>query len=159
MATENLKHKLGLYSDYWDKPPYCEILGDHSSYFKGEITGTEQNPNIIEFECEHELEKKHSLVIHRTGKTNRQTVVEDNKIIKDQLLKIKFIEIDEIDLGSMVFYGLYEPEYPEPWATQQRDSGVKLEKSFQNVTAMGHNGKWTFNYTCPFYSWVLENLY
>jgi hypothetical protein len=80
-------------------------------------------------------------------------------ILKDQLLNIKSIEIDEIDIGALVYEGVYTPDYPEPWATQQRDAGVVLEKTSKNVTQMGHNGVWTFSFTSPFYMWLLENLY
>jgi hypothetical protein len=72
---------------------------------------------------------------------------------------IKSIEIDEIDLGALVYEGTYTPDYPEPWATQQRESGADLQESFKNVTRMGHNGTWQFKFTSPFYMWLLENLY
>ena len=77
----------------------------------------------------------------------------------DQLLHIKSIEIDGIDIGSLVYEGTYRPDYPEPWATQQRESGLDLPETFKNVTEMGHNGTWTFKYSSPFYMWLLENLY
>ena len=80
-------------------------------------------------------------------------------ILKDQLLHIKNIEIDEIDIGALVFEGTYTPRYPEPWATQQRESGNKLEETLKNVTQMGHDGEWKFTFSSPFYMWLLENLY
>jgi hypothetical protein len=54
---------------------------------------------------------------------------------------------------------VYTPEYPEPWATQQRQQGMELPETFKNTTQMGHNGTWTFKFTSPFYMWLLENLY
>ena len=84
---------------------------------------------------------------------------EDGKIIKDQLLNIKSIEIDEIDIGALVYEGVYRPEYPEPCASQQRKAGKELPETLKNVTQMGHNGTWTFTFTSPFYMWLLENLY
>jgi hypothetical protein len=58
-----------------------------------------------------------------------------------------------------VYEGVYTPEYPEPWASQQRAAGHELEKSFNKVTFMGHNGKWKLKFASPFYMWLLENLY
>ena len=58
MATEKLKFKLELYSTMWDKPPYAEILIDHDVQFKGAITGTENKPNVIEFEYEMKSEQQ-----------------------------------------------------------------------------------------------------
>jgi len=160
MATEKLKFKIELYATMWDTPPHAEILIDDKSHFKGDITGTEEKPNVIELEQELEEGKEHSLVLMRSGKGPNQTIVNDKgDILKDQLLQIKNIEIDEIDIGALVYEAVYTPHYPEPWATQQRNSGVELPESFKNVTTMGHNGKWRFKFSSPFYMWLLENLY
>ena len=67
--------------------------------------------------------------------------------------------LDEIDIGGLVYEGVYTPTYPEPWATQQKEEGIDLPKSFKNVTQMGHNGVWSFEFQSPFYMWLLENLY
>ena len=104
--------------------------------------------------------KEYNLIIKRSGKGKKQTVVNDKgDILKDQLLHIKSIEIDEIDIGSLVYDGVYTPNYPEPWATQQRETGTELRESFKNVTNMGHDGEWRFTFSSPFYMWLLENLY
>ena len=160
MATEKLKFKLELYATMWDKPPHAEILINDKSYFKDDITATEDKPQVIEFEHECEEGVDHELIIKRSGKVNNQTVVNDKgDLLKDQLLNIKSIEIDEIDIGALVYEGIYTPEYPEPWATQQREAGTELKESFKNVTQIGHNGTWRFKFSSPFYMWLLENLY
>ena len=74
-------------------------------------------------------------------------------------MHIKKIEIDEINIGALVYEGVYRPDYPEPWATQQREAGHELPDTFKNATIIGHNGSWTFNFSSPFYMWLLENLY
>jgi len=160
MATEKLKFKLELFATMWDKPPHAEIIVGGKSYFNNDITSTEDKPTLIEFEVDLEEDKNYDLIINRSGKGANQTVVnEKGDILKDQLLHIKKIEIDEIDLGSLVFTGVYTPQYPEPWATQMAESGKELRESFTNVTQMGHNGEWKFTFTTPFYMWLLENLY
>ena len=159
MATEKLKFKLELYATMWDKPPIADIKINEKSYFNKEITSTEDKPTIVVFEHEFEENKPYNLIIDRVDKHINQTVVKEGKIVKDQLLHIKSIEIDEIDIGSLVYEGIYKPEYPEPWATQQAEAGNKLPETLKNVTKMGHNGTWTFTFTSPFYMWLLENLY
>jgi hypothetical protein len=159
VATEKLKFKLELYAEYWDLMPSAEILMNDQTKFKAEISSTKEKPTVIEFEHELENEKQYQLHIKRTGKKKNQTVVENGKIVKDQTLIIKSIEIDEIDLGTMLFEGYYRPEYPEPWATQQKQNGVELPAKFKNATRLGHNGLWTLTFTSPFYMWLLENLY
>jgi hypothetical protein len=149
---EKLKFKLELWATYWDKLPVAEILINDTSHYKAEITtASKDKPTLIEFE--------HTLTILRAGKDKHQTVVEDGKIIKDQLLHIKSIEIDEIDIGSLVYEGVYTPTYPEPWATQQKTAGVELPVTIKNVTEMGHNGVWKLKFSSPFYMWLLEHLY
>ena len=144
----------------WDKPPVAEIFIGDKSIIKKEITGSESTPDIIEFEHEMEEGNKYNLIINRSGKTGNQTIInEKGDILKDQLLNIKSIEIDEIDIGGLVFEGTYTPQYPEPWATQQRSAGKDLPENFKNVTQMGHNGTWSFTFESPFYMWLLENLY
>lgn len=159
MSIEKLKFKLELYSTYWDKTPRAEILINSHSHFTQMITGTEKEPTVIEFEHELTEGEKYSLIIERSGKDNRQTVVENGQIVKDQLLHIKSIEIDEIEIGALVYSGLYTPQYPEPWASEQAKAGNALPESFKNVTTMGHNGRWELGFTSPFYMWLLENLY
>jgi hypothetical protein len=157
--TEKLKFKLELWATYWDKLPVAEIFINNESLYKSEIAGTEDKPTIIEFEHTLEEGKEYTLKISRSGKDRKQTVVEAGKIVRDQLLHIKSIEIDEIDIGALVFEGVYTPEYPEPWYTQQRSAGIELPVSFKNVTNMGHNGVWELKFASPFYMWLLENLY
>ena len=160
MGTEKLKFKLELYATMWDKPPHAEILVNDVSHFKGEITSTEDKPDVVEFEHEFTEGEECKLTINRSGSDNNQTIVNENgDLLKDQLLHIKSMEIDEIDLGALVYEGLYTPDYPEPWATQQRQAGVELPESFKNVTRIGHNGTWEFKFKSPFYMWLLENLY
>jgi len=159
MATEKLKFRLELWATYWDRAPRAEILINDHIHYNQEITGTEKEPTVIEFEQELKEGENYSLIINRSGKDIRQTVVENGQIVKDQLLHIKSIEIDEIDIGALVYNGLYTPKYPEPWASEQAAAGNKLPESFKNVTTIGHNGRWELGFTSPFYMWLLENLY
>ena len=151
---------MELYATMWDRPPVAEILIGDKSHFAGDITGTEDKPTVVEFEHELTEGEEGELTINRSGKDKNQTVI-NNKgdLLKDQLLHIKSMEIDEVDLGGLVYEGVYTPQYPEPWASQQRRAGVELPESFKNVTTMGHDGTWRFKFESPFYMWLLENLY
>ena len=160
MGTEKLKFKIHFYAEMWDKPPVAEIMLNDKSFVTKEITGTDKQPDVVEFEAELNNGVDYTLLIKRTGKSKGQTVVNDNgDILKDQILGIKSIEIDEIDIGSLLYTGTYTPDYPEPWATQQRQNGNNLEESFKNASRLGHNGTWKLTFQSPFYMWLLENLY
>jgi hypothetical protein len=160
MSTETIKFKIELYAQYWDKPPITEILiNDNVVCNKQEITSNEDKPTVIEFEYTLEAEKKYTFRVNNCNKDNSQTVIEDDKIIKDQLLFIKSVSIDDIDLGGLIYEAKYYPEYLEPWASEQRSAGKDLPEYIKNVTSMGHNGRWEITFTSPFYMWLLENLY
>ena len=123
----------------WDLPPHAEILINDKSFYKKSISATELSPQVIEFEYETEEGKEYNLQIKLSGKQTNQTVVnEKGDILNDQLLHIKNIEIDEIDIGSLIYSGVYKPEYPEPWATQQREAGLALEESFKKIPTKPH---------------------
>ena len=157
---EKISFKLELYSTYWNQPPVVEIFLNDTSQYKQEITGTEKNPTVINFTENLIADKKYLLTLQRTGKSKGQTIVNDKgDILKDQLLHIKSIEIDEIDLGALVFEGLYTPVYPEPWHSQQVKNNTAPPKSIKNSTSMGHDGTWELQFESPFYMWLLENLY
>ena len=160
MATEKLKFVIELYSTYWGAPPKANVKVDDVSYFNDYVKAKEDMPKVIEFTHTLDEGKDYNLIIDRSNKGNNDTVVnEKGDILHDQLLHIKSITIDEIDIGGLVYEGIYRPDYPEEWAKQQRDQGIELPQTFKNVTQMGHNGTWTFSFTSPFYMWLLENLY
>ena len=159
METEKLKFKIELYATYWDQKPACNILINNESKWSGEIDGSESKPNTIEFIHDCKEKEEYKLILNMHSKNDKQTVVEDGKIVKDMMLHIKAIEIDEIDIGALIYEGVYKPEYAEPWATEQKKKGKELPKTLKNVTQMGHNGTWAFTFTSPFYMWLLENLY
>jgi len=160
MATEKLKFKLELYATMWHRAPQVAVRIGDKTYFSGDVTETEQHPKVIEFEHEFNEGEESTLVLDRAGKTRNETVVDaEGKIIKDQLLNIKSISIDEIDLGALVFQAVYRPQYAEEWHAQQKMAGIEHPETFKNVTSMGHNGTWTFHFASPFYMWLLENLY
>ena len=160
MGTEKLKFKLELYATMWDQPPSVEIKLNDEVRFHDKITQKEDAAKVIEFESNLEEGIEHTLTLNRSNKTPKQTLVNaKGDITHDQLLHIKSISIDDIDIGGLVFTGVYTPIYPEPWFTQQKEAGIDHPVSFENVTSIGHNGKWVFTFGSPFYMWLLENLY
>tara|TARA_A100001011_G_C13804626_1_gene632405 strand:+ start:19 stop:498 length:480 start_codon:yes stop_codon:yes gene_type:complete len=159
MASENIDFHIELFATYWDKVPNCKISINDTEVWSGDVDGTKDNPTVIKFNHKLEAEQEYNLKLDRQGKDNTQTIVENGEMIKDQMLHIKSILIDEIDIGSLVYMGVYKPEYPEPWKSEQIEAGVELPETKKFVTEMGHNGTWTFTFTSPLYMWLLNNLY
>jgi len=166
MATEKLKFKLELWATMWSKPPHVEVQVNEAerfiTYFDKEISSTIEKPTVIEFEheCDSNYKDGYCLRLKRSGKDIGQTIVDnDGKILKDQCLHIKSLEIDEINLGDLIYRGVYTPNYPEPWYSQQKSLGKEPPDTIDNCDTMGHDGKWEFKFESPFYMWLLENLY
>lgn len=85
-----------------------------------------------------------------TGKTDAHTKInENNKIVKDALITISDIEIDDIDISTIAqAHAVYSHNFNgHKDAVQDRFYGV-----------MGCNGTVSFKFITPFYLWLLENM-
>ena len=56
--------------------------------------------------------------------------------------------------------GVYEPQYPEPWVTEQHNQGVVLKQHLSPHTYLGWPGKWTLTFDVPVFTWIhrVQNL-
>lgn len=54
-------------------------------------------------------------------------------------------------------YGAYYPDYPEPWATEQRQQGLVLPEH-QYADYLGWNGDWRLSFHTPIYPWIHKTL-
>lgn len=153
-VSENIYFDIVLESTYWDKPPELEVVLDGESIGQYSI---DQPDYTIRFKQVMLFDQLHLLELHRSGKTNDQTQVIDGVPVKTQMLHIKTIKIDNIDLRNLIWHSSwFEPEYPEPWASEQRASGVELEESVLGEVYLGHNGIWKFKFTSPIYQFLVE---
>lgn len=77
-----------------------------------------------------------------------------------QAIKIKNLRIGKISSPRFIWKGRYLPQYPEPWATQQRKQGIYLESELHNTDYLGWNGTWLLDFTIPIFTWIhqVENL-
>jgi hypothetical protein len=75
------------------------------------------------------------------------------------LLTIDSIEVDEIDIGSLLWTNSkYYPKYPQDYIDAQNKLGNKLEPELKEFVDLGWNGRWVLPFQSPFYIWLLENL-
>lgn len=149
-ALEKLHFKIGLSGTYWDKVPEFNILVNTTEYAVGYLSEPSGEVQYFEFDAEVP-EGDTVLSIGFLNKTNSDVVkdqydTDDFTIINDLLLHIVSVEIDEIDLGSLLYtksiFVATDPDRPA------------LEKCID----LGWNGVWTLKFESPYYLWLLENL-
>lgn len=112
----------------------------------------------VKYKFDIESQTENTIRMHRYGKTNKDTVIVDGKTIEDQTLNIENIIIEKIPLENLLHLGTFYPDYPEPWATQQRKLGVNLPESETYRSKIYHNGNWYFNFETPIHPWFFSNL-
>ncbi len=153
LTSENIFFDIILDATYWDQPPKLEVLVDNESVG----TYTIDQPEFhIRFRRVMSFDQPHILELRRTGKTQNQTQMLDDGTFKTQMLHIKTVKLDNIDLRNLIWhYSKFEPEYPEPWASEQRSQGIELEKQVLGEMYLGHNGAWRFTFTCPIYKFLV----
>ena len=67
---------------------------------------------------------------------------------------IESVSFFGIEDPKFAWTGVYEPIYPEPWATEQQDQGVVLKQHLSPHTYLGWNGKWTLTFDLPVFTWI-----
>jgi len=160
MSTSEQVHvKLGISGTFWNRRPQYQILINDDLIKAGEIVADCDEVEYIEFDAKYSTDVA-TLKVQFLGKTNAD-VQKDNsdpvdfKIINDMLLNIVSLEIDEIDLGPLL-YTVSEYYTDEPvTVTWQNGETTQLIK---NCVNLGWNGTWQISWDNPFYIWLLENI-
>ena len=154
---EKLHIKLGIGGTYWAKRPQYRVVFNDQLILDSEIRSDSGSVDYIEFDCEYVTDCA-TLQIQLVNKENSDVVKDDpNKItdfviVKDLLLHIKSVEIDDIDLGHLT-YSLSEYRINNPV-----EYNGEIVRVLKNCTDLGWNGSWQISWENPFYIWLLENL-
>lgn len=156
MMQESIQFKFEFQSEFWDQPPIIDICIDQTLLWSGPVNLKKQT---IEFTHTLECGQAHTIAIRRYNKTDDQCVILSNRQRQDQYLIINQVIIDAVDIQNLVGHrSWYEPEYPELWAQQQQAQGIELESKVIGETWLGHNGTWYFQFTSPFYQYVIDQF-
>lgn len=157
MSTEKIHFRIALSGTYWDKRPHFVISVDDQEYVNGSITKDPETDQFVEFDCEVEEEQTHVLKIRFDNKEITDTVTDGGdsancEIVKDMLLNLVSIEVDDIELGNLhQMQGVFKydkPEhFPEPGTTE-----------LPHCVNFGFNGTYELEFTSPFYLWLLEKI-
>lgn len=159
MDKETLHLKIGLSGSSATKHPEFKIIVNDAVIVHNTLTASMNEVEYFEFDVEI-VEGPGSLVVEMLNKLPIDTVLDlDGNIVEDLLLNIDSVEIDEIDLGSLLWTASeYRPIYNELYKAKMEQSGQVLPDSIKNCVNLGWNGKWILPFTSPFYIWLLENI-
>jgi len=113
-----------------------------------------QNDHVTEqYHFIHDMnddDGEHELKILLKGKTNNHTKIdEQGNIVKDALISVSNIQIDEIDV-TQLFHA--QAQYHHDFNGTQAPIKDKFYKH------LGCNGTVSFKFTTPIYLWLLENM-
>jgi hypothetical protein len=145
--TETLHFKIGLAGTYWAKQPEYSILINDKTYNTGTITEASGETFYVEFDADME-EGPCALKIRLENKDWTDTVQNEDKteIVKDMLLNIRSVEIDDINLGNLVY------------TKTQFVGDDPARPVLDRCQDLGWNGAWILAFESPFYIWLLENI-
>lgn len=145
---ESLSFKIGISGTYWGKKPQYEILINDTVVAQKEISQESKKVEYTEFKFDIEEDKEFILSIRLTNKEDSDTVLDETNtvILKDMLLNIESIEIEDIELEFLKWtLSSFVPDDPKR---------PKLECCVN----LGWNGSYKIVIGSPFYLWLLENM-
>ena len=148
MNEEKLSFVVTVSGTFWDRRPQFSIWLDDHAVIQSEIVSEAQQPVTFERTIDEGL---HTLKIRLENKTSADTVIENDEVVKDMLLNIDDITIDDISLGNLLWSAEYILDHPQEYKGQ---TITKLD----NCVNLGWNGTYTLKFASPFYIWLLEKL-
>jgi len=143
-----LNLKLELDSEWFRSIPSIRLKLNDDILMSSEI----REPTTIEKTLEVEDGKEYKLSIEFHNKSKFDTIIENGKIIKDTLIKIKKVEIDYVDITSSLFTN------KEKFYYEHDNNGTSDTVLEPYYGVMGCNGSSVISFRSPFYEWLLETL-
>lgn len=140
---ENIKFAITLGSEYQTVPPKARITVADKIVFEGQVSGS----ILILEHAKLENEGNYQLRIELLDKQPEHTELdEQGNIVKDSVLKIEKIVIEDIEIQNNLSLDQSKFYYEH--------SG----KQHQLYDSLGVNGTAVVNFSTPFYIWLLETI-
>ena len=148
MQEENLSFKISFTGTFWDRRPQFSVWLDDHVVIQSEITSSAEQ--IVSFE-RRVNEGPHELKIRLENKVDADTVIENDEVVKDMLLNIDDITIDDISLGNLLWSAEYILDGKQMYQDKEIDH-------LDGCVNLGWNGTYVLKFSSPFYIWLLEKL-
>ena len=147
MNDQSLEFSITVSAAFWNKKPQFSIWLDDKVVTQSEA-GAEAS--IIKFVRSLD-DGEHSLKIRLENKTPSDTVIENGAIVKDMLLNVDDITIDNVSLGNLMWESEYLLDSPQSY------NGKEITRLDRCIN-LGWNGTYVMKFSSPFYIWLLEPL-
>lgn len=146
--TEPLTFQVGLSGTYWDRKPAYSISIDGVEQVSAIIAADSGVVEYAEFTVAVTEDQEHLLEIKLLNKTDDDTVQSADKteIVKDMLLNIESISIDDIELGQI------------KWDQSEFVPVDSARPVLKECVNLGWNGSYQLKFNSPFYLWLLEKM-
>lgn len=146
--SEKLPFSIKISGTFWDKRPNYSIILDDETVVESTINGVEPETHNFEKELS---EGPHVLKIRLNNKEPSDTRLEDGKIVKDMLLNVEGIIIDDISLDHLLWESKFVPDQPRLFQGQTVDH-------LDGCVNLGWNGTYMLDFETPFYLWLLDKI-
>jgi hypothetical protein len=103
------------------------------------------------FHYEFVADKPSIITVELLNKTDADSVPDSGL---DKAVIIESVSFFGISDPKFAWAGVYEPDYPEPWASEQLNQGVVLKQHLSPHTYLSWNGKWTLTFSLPVFTWM-----
>lgn len=144
---ELINIKLNLTPTFESIPPVITLKVNEQEYYKDVVV---ESPITLDITHHCNFKEKYNVQLLRQGKNNS---------CPEQLLIITGLEIDGTNIRDIMWHNsVFHPEYPEPWASEQKQKGIELEYPVYGETILGHNGTWEFEFSSPFYQFLINKV-
>ena len=148
MSYESLDFAVTLSGTFWEKRPQFSIWIDEHVVVQSELP--DQNPHTFKF-SKTVAYGPVSLKIRLENKTIQDTVTDGDSIVKDMLLNIKDIKINDLSLGELLWSADYVLDQPQKYQGN-------VINTLSNCVNLGWNGTYIINLSSPYRLWLLESI-
>jgi hypothetical protein len=151
-SVEQLTFKIGLSGTFYNKRPEYSVSINDTEYKVGTVDTDSDEIFYVEFTADCQENTTNKLKVRLLNKSSSDTVTDNGQIINDMLLNIKSIEIDDIDLGTLLWtHSSFKTDKPQKF-------NEEIVTELKNCINLGWNGTYELEFTTPFYIWLLENI-
>ena len=144
MVIDDFHCELVLRPVWWRQPPEVSVILDGHIRWQGLL------PKDLTLDWNQSLARgSHCMQVVLSGKTNEDTTPEH-----DHAVIIEHVDFFGIRDDKFRWQGVYVPDYPEPWRTEQIEQGIELPRQLSAHTYLGWNGAWSLEFTTPIFTWM-----